>query len=338
MDAAEMIRLSDAPPISGLRFRRLRGAADYPAMAAVHEGARVWDRVDPLSARESVPGAEDMAAMFPEAETRDSPDLLLAEVDGCVVGYNHVLWRWNEVTGLRVYLHLGYLLPDWRGKGIGTALLHWAQERIRAIAAAERHPGPTTFATNVSSTEREADLLMRHDGYVAVRRMSDMVLEPLCLASLPPLPDGVTLRPFEPAHGRALYQTWKDAFAGVSTSTAESEDDYQQFVADYLHEPGFDPALCKVAWADDQLVGFVLARIGRGVGTIAEVAVHRAWQRRGIARGLMLAALNAVHERGCTQARLFTDADDGQGARSLYERLGFREVKQHIFYRKPLHE
>jgi ribosomal protein S18 acetylase RimI-like enzyme len=49
----------------------------------------------------------------------------------------------------------------------------------------------------------------------------------------------------------------------------------------------------------------------------------------------MIEALNALHTRGMAQVRLFTDADDGQGARSLYERVGFREVKQHIFYRKP---
>lgn len=32
----------------------------------------------------------------------------------------------------------------------------------------------------------------------------------------------------------------------------------------------------------------------------------------------------------------FTDADNGQGARSLYEQLGFHELKQHIFCRKPI--
>ena len=39
-----------------------------------------------------------------------------------------------------------------------------------------------------------------------------------------------------------------------------------------------------------------------------------------------------------TQVRLATDAADGCGARSLYEGFGFREMKQHIFYRKPLDE
>lgn len=302
-----------------------------------------------------MPTAESVALVFPEAEIRSNPDLLLAEIDGCVVGYNHVLWRWTEVNGTRVYLHLGYLLPPWRGKRIGSALLHWAQQRIRDIVADERPDGPTTFATNVSSTEREADALIQHEGYVAVRRLSDMVLEPLTRVPVPPLPQKVTLRPLEPDHYRAVYGAWKDAFAQVWTSTPPSEEDYQEFVADNFAVPSFDPALCQIAWADDQVVGLVLARVRKGVGfhnlrsslvealarvrkgvgVIPEVAVRRAWQRHGIARSLMVYALNALYDDRITQVRIATDADDGQGARSLYERLGFRERKQHIFYRKP---
>ena len=37
-----------------------------------------------------------------------------------------------------------------------------------------------------------------------------------------------------------------------------------------------------------------------------------------------------------SQVRLYTDALNGQGARTLYERLGFIEAKQHLLYRKPM--
>jgi mycothiol synthase len=335
MGISNIVHVPHAPTISGLRFRRFQGGNDYDHMAAVHQGSRAWDRVDPRSARESVPTAETLASTFPESEIRQSPDLLLAQIDDQIVGYNHVLWRWTEVTGTRVYLHLGYLLPEWRGKGIGRSLLHWAQQRIREIATDEQVHGATTFATNVSSTEREADALMQQEGYVAVRRLSDMVLEPLMPTPVVSLPPKVALRPIEPDHYRAIYHAWKDAFADVWTSTPDSEEDYQEFIADNIDVPSFDRTLCSIAWSEDHVVGFVFARIRKGVGTIPEVAVRKAWQRRGIARSLMTQTLNALHERGLPQVRLFTDADNGQGARSLYEQLGFREVKQHIFYRKP---
>src|SRR3712207_2650040 len=92
MVTTEIVHLPDAPLIAGLRFRLFRDANDYQQMAAVHKGSQVWDQIDPLSARESVPTAESLALRFSETEMRHHPDLLLAEIDGRVVGYNHVLW------------------------------------------------------------------------------------------------------------------------------------------------------------------------------------------------------------------------------------------------------
>ena len=57
------------------------------------------------------------------------------------------------------------------------ALLHWSQVRIRAVAAEERPVATATCATNVTTTEREADALVRREGYTDVRRLTDMLLE-----------------------------------------------------------------------------------------------------------------------------------------------------------------
>lgn len=327
---------TDPPAVPGLGFRRLHAADDYTGMAAVRHGSRDWDQVDQQSAREEIPTATELAATFPLAQVQEHPDLLIATIGEQIIGYSHVCWRWTEITGERVYLHLGYVLPGWRGQGIGSAMLHWSQCRIREIAAEDTHQGPATFATNVSSTEREADALMRREGYVAVRRLSDMVLEPTAFAVPSELPAGVERRPLVPDHFRAVYGAWKAAFATISTSTPPSHEDFEAFVGDNFAGSGFDPTLCDVAWSDDQVAGFVLGRISKGVGIIAEVAVRPRWQRHGIARSLMHHALHSLNKRGVPQVRLFTDAGDGHGARSLYEQLGFRERKQHVFYRKPL--
>ena len=334
------VSLRDAPRVAGLRFRPYRGPQDCEALAAVHAGSAARDRVDPLSAREHVYSADELRTML-AGVAPGSPDVLVADVDGTVVGYNHALWRWTEVTGARVYLHLGYLLPAWRGRGIGGALLRWSQARIRAIAAEEPPAaGPRFLATNVSSTQPEADALVRGDGYAAVRRLSDMALD---LAGAPtagdaarPLPAGVDVRGVTPEQYPAIYAAWTEAFAEVWTSTPAGEEDYREFLEEKVEAPGFDPALCRVAWAGDTAVGMVWIYRDRGVATVLEVAVRPAWRRRGIARALLADALRAIRAYGIMQVRLFTDADNGQGARSLYESRGFRELKQHSFYRRPL--
>ncbi len=84
----------------------------------------------------------------------------------------------------------------------------------------------------------------------------------------------------------------------------------------------------------DVVAGLVISRIHEGIGHIAEVEVRRDWQRRGIARGLMQRAFSQLHDRGLSMCGSILTPRTGRGARGLYESLGFREVKQHIFYRK----
>ena len=315
-------------------FRRLRHASDYVGMASVRAGSVDRDQVDPQSPREKRPTAEDLAETFPFSDEGEQPDLLLAEADECIIGYAHVRWRWTEITGARVYLHLGHVLPEWRGQGVGSALLEWSRARIRDIAAGDAAAGPTFFASNASSSEVEAVGLLRSHDYRVVRTLTDMVLdlqEPMLRTHLPA---GVELRPVEPTHHRAIYAAYKDAMSASFLTTQTSEDDFRVFVADNFEGDGFDPRLCHIAWAGNEVVGYVLGRTQRGIGLVAEVGVRRAWQRQRIGTALMTSALEAFRLAGVARARLFTDADDGLGARTLYERLGFREAKQHLLFRQ----
>jgi mycothiol synthase len=322
--------------IPGLAFRPLATTTDYAGMLAVRLGSVAHDQIDTRSSREGLPDEEDLRVTFPAETMLDHPDLLLVAVDDQVIGYNHVLWRWTEVSGVRVYLHLGYLLPAWRNKGIGSAMLRWAQQRIRAIAAIEQADERATFATNVSSTEVEADALILHAGYSAVHRLSDMAATISADQQTFALPAAVELRPVEPEHYRAIYQANKDAYREVWTSTMESDEDYVEFLSDYVNISAYDPALWHVAWVGDSVVGSVISQLGQNTGAIVDVTVRKAWQRQGIARALLQRALQEMRGRGVTHARLYTDAANAQGARGLYESVGFREVKQHIFYRRLL--
>ena len=147
------------------------------------------------------------------------------------------------------------------------------------------------------------------------------------------LPVGLELRPVVPDHYRAIYEAHTDAWSKGNLMPQANEENFQQFVADSLSG---DPALYRVGWAGDQVVGLVLCHIRNEVGTVDEVEVRQAWQRQGIARALLLSALHKLRERGIEEIRLYNNADNPFGALTLYESIGFREVKQHYFYRKPV--
>lgn len=107
---------------------------------------------------------------------------------------------------------------------------------------------------------------------------------------------------------------------------------------------GLGPLLPLLAMMDDMLrgigTGFVWEEHGDIVGNvtlfparypknnpltyvIANVAVNPGYRRRGIARQLMLTAIDAIRETGAQQIILQVDADN-DGARWLYEQLGFQ--------------
>jgi GNAT superfamily N-acetyltransferase len=338
MDGNREVAVAVAPAIPGLAFRRFHSPTDAPAMLAVRLGSLAHDQIDPRSPRERPPTLDELARALADCAP-SSPNLLVATIGGQVAGYSRVAW-WPEQDGQAVFLHLGYLLPEWRGRGIGGAMFAWAEARCRVLAAEvlarEAREMRPCYATNASSTEREATGLIERAGYHVVRRLADMRLEHDGPVPEMALPAGIEPRPVTPAHYRAIYDAMKDAWQGLWGQLPPGEEDYRAFLADRVDLPYFDPALWQIAWDGELVAGLVLGELRDGVGVVAEVAVRRAYRRRGIARSLLVAALRQLEARRPEQVRIYTDAEDGQGARSLYESVGFRTLKEHRLYRKPM--
>lgn len=337
MEPPEIYRLEDAPDLPGLVFRPYRDEADLAGMAAVHAGSKELDQIDPLSSWDYSPSLADLEQEFAGLQPGD-PNLLLIELDGRIIGYNRFHW-WTEAGELKVYLHLGWLLPELRGKGIGRAALHWSQNRARQLAAEQGVTANAVLATNTSSAEPAADRLVLNEGYERVRSLSDMKFEDFDrLAGLDAtLPDGVELRPLEPAHYRPIYEALKDARRGMFGQDDPGDRDFEKFLAHKVRVSHFTPDLWKIAWAGPEVVGLAVNYPhSNGSGVVDEVAVRTGWQRRGIAQALMVESLRELGRRGVSQVRLFTTSNDEKGALSLYKKLGFQELKQNYLYRKPL--
>lgn len=333
------VQVAQAPNIPHLKFRSFRGEEDIPALFAVHEGLKEWDNIDDESIRESILSAQELADLYSGAQA-GGPDMLLATIDEQVIGYAETLSRWEEKNNLYVFLHGGYVLPQWRGKGIGTALLGWAQSRIREVARTEAPQHRWMFATNVSSTEKEATRLLDRAGYRVSFLLTDMKLPSFPEQHTASLPEGVEIRPALPEHYRGLYHVEKDARVATRDeeaefqNTPESEKDFQRWLNLNVHREPFDPELWSIAWHSNQPIGIVLGEVNNGIGNVQEVSTSRAWKRKGIAHALLLETLHAFEVKGITKVRIYTDATNEHGARTLYERVGFREVKQHAFRRK----
>ena len=71
-------------------------------------------------------------------------------------------------------------------------------------------------------------------------------------------------------------------------------------------------------------------------GWTEDIAVLRPYRRQGLAKALIARSLKLHKSLGMTEAALGVDVDNPNGALRLYQGMGFRMVKEHTTYRKPL--
>jgi len=333
----DQIHLPDAPAIPGLVFRRFRGPEDYPKMAAVIEASKVEDRIERVATPEEVANTYQHLA-----HCNPYTDMIFAEINGEVVGYGRTDW-YQEEDGekARNYLTIGFLAPEWRRKGIGTAMLHFLQNRLREIAAGHPQDGPRYFQVFVEGHENATRALLEKEGYTPVRYFHKMVRPDLENIPDCPLPEGLEVRPVLPEHYRQIWDADQEAFRDHWGYAEPEEADYQAWLNDPIV---FQPELWKIAWDGDQVAGQVRGFIneaeneayGYKRGYCEFISVRRPWRKRGLARALIALTLHEFKRRGMTESALGVDTENPSGALRIYEEMGFRAVETGGAYRKDM--
>ena len=328
------VELAYAPQIGGLRFRRLLRPADDAVISSLVNAGNVADGIPHRLSAAQVASWLDHPSRLDLDE-----DMLIADVNGEPVAYAEGGWE-QDNDGGRNYSTWGQVHPDWRRRGLGTALLRWVEERQARVAAT--HPGGVEHRLESWTNESEAGrvALLEEHGYSIVRY--DYEMERPNLDDIPelPLPDGIELRPALEEHLRRIWATEVEVFRDHWGAVDDSEASFERKRAD----PRRDMSLWVVAWQGDEIVGQVLNRIdheanaelGLRRGWVNSVGVRRAWRRRGIARALVAVSLRVLRDAGMSTAGLGVDAANAHGALGVYESLGFGVVRTERVYRKPL--
>lgn len=331
----DRVDLPDAPAIPGLTYRHFRGEADYPAMLRVNNASKLADGL-----AHDLHTLATLRAVYNNSPNHNlSQDQLLAEVDGQLVAYNRLFWD-TELDGTRVCFHVGFVLPEWRGRGLGRSLLHWAEARARQVYAAAGGAAPTFATAEVQDTMVGLTRLLEAEGYTPVRYGYHMETPDLDHIPDVPLPAGIAIRPARPEHYRAVWEASVEALRDHWGATESAEGDFAHF----LQHPMTQPELWVVAWDGEEVAGSILnfinhaanTRSGRRLGYTEGISVRRPWRRRGLARA-MLARSMALHKaHGMTQAALGVDTENPSGALRLYESMGYVVQGRETVYRKPL--
>lgn len=320
--------------IVGLVLRNWRDDADYEKMLRV------------LYADRHSQGMEESATLEQfraQLETMPSMNVatgaFLLEHAGEVIAYKTVR-RVPEVDGAIRYSHHGFVLPEWKGRGIGRAMIRHSENVLREMASQDSADAPKFFQTFVQSVQTALIHLLEQEDYAPTRYFYEMLRPNLENIPEYALPHGIEIRPAQPEQYHAIWDAMLEAFKEHWGEEDHTEQDYQN----WLKRPHFDPTLWHIAWDGDRVVSMVInqidatdnAQYNRQRGFTEEIATLKEYRGRGIAQALIARGLNQFAERGMTEAALGVDADNATGALRLYEKLGYQPIKTFIAYRKPL--
>ncbi|MEU8292587.1 mycothiol synthase [Streptomyces pseudogriseolus] len=248
---------------------------------------------------------------------REGVSHLLLTVDEDLVGYAQLEDTDPvEPPAAELVVH-----PSYRGQGhgrtLGTALLAASGKRLRVWA----HGGH-------SAARHLAQVL----GLTLFRELRQMrrPLSGLDLAD-PVLPEGMTVRTFEPGRDDAA---WLALNAAAFAHHPEQGSLTQRDLDDRKAEPWFDPEGFFLAERDGRLTGFHWTKVhaDEGLGEVYVLGVAPGAQGGGLGKALTTIGLRHLADRGLPTAMLYVDADN-KAAVSVYERLGFVTHETDLMYR-----
>ena len=263
--------------------------------------------------------AEDVVADFAQPAMDLARDTVVVhDPAGELVGWAQVFKGSRAEADVR---------PDRRGHGLGAWLLGWTE--TRAWQAGAERVGQIVTDHNTAAVE-----LFLTNGYAVAD--TAWILE-IALDAEPPvpvLPDGITIRTYQPGtDDRAAHRLIDDAFCDWPDREPVAFEDW---AAGSIGREPFAPALSPLALDGDRIVGaaLVLDHEDDHEGYIHQVAVHRDYRDRGIARALLHHAFAGFYRTGRPMCTLSTNSFTG--ALSLYERVGMRIRRSYTRYRKDL--
>lgn len=332
-----MVRTDAAAPAAdtAMALRPYAGERDLPDIVRL---LNAQYEADGINERRSVDGERAWYA-HPSEQFDPARDVVLAKLDGRVVGVAGKDWVDTRDGALREYRSWGAVDPTHRRRGIGGALLAENERRARELAR-EQQPDRPTAHGSFAAEGRPAAILLERTGYTRVRWFFDMVRPTLDDIPQVPLPAGFDLRPVAPDHHEAIWRANREAFRDHWGGSDESLEAMQRILGD----PDTDTSLWLIAWDGGDVAGGVWNAIYPGEnealgirrGWLDSVFTRRAWRKRGLARALIARSLQVLRDRGMTSAALGVDADNQSGALGLYTAVGFAVDERFAAWRKPM--
>jgi mycothiol synthase len=255
---------------------------------------------------------------------------LVESGDGRLVGFEEFANQ-HEHAILRTD---GYVHPDFKGRGIGTALLRVVEKRALEEMTLAEPDVRVSLQSTVDNRDQTSHDLHGNEGYHPLRYHWRMEI---VLDGPPPtskFPEGIELRPFlKGEHDVPVWQAQNEAFRDHWGSHDVTLEEWKHSRFD---DPEFNPSLWAIAWDGEEVAGFSLNRFRMGIGWIRTLGVRRPWRKRGLGEALLYQSFGEFYRRGMKTIGLGVDAQNPTGATRLYQKAGMYPASEFVTYEKEL--
>jgi mycothiol synthase len=328
------LELPALPGLSEFEFRSLR-RENVPAL---YETLLAVERADQ---RDIVISLEELHHEFDDPWSDAETDALVAlTAVGQPIGYARTFQSPQPGDEVRCYINIE-VHPDQRVDGLEEALFEWAEARARQRLFMTPGERSRVIRYGIHDTQAQRQTQLDQRGYHVVRyfyRMRRDLSEPIPAVQLPA---DLALRVYVPDLSEAMHQAFNEAFRDHWSFDPVIDDDWKKF---FVGRPSFRPDLTYLVMDGAEITGLSLnsispgenARRGRSDGWVEELAVRRAWRKRGVATALLCASMHAFKAEGLHYAMLGVDTENPTGALRVYERVGFKPIKRFIQFEKRI--
>jgi mycothiol synthase len=232
------------------------------------------------------------------------------------------------INGLFDTSFLLFARPNTRGSVAEIEMLQATYQAARRHLTAAEGP-EISVNTDVYSCDTPRRELLEGLGF-SQHCIWDHITMRLLSETIPELhiPDGFIIRTATPDDAEQLALVRNEAFSSDWTG--------EQFRTIVMQKPGYRPEWEVVAVAGNgQIAASTVVRLDQinKVGLFEPVGTRPAFQRRGLARAIMISALHEMKRQGMESARVEHGADNSR-AHQLYTSLGFQKKYETLGYQR----
>jgi mycothiol synthase len=307
--------------------------ADVPALVDLrNDCAEEEIGTRPVTEDEIRVGWEDPGFDF----TRNCRVAVSAE--GAIVAYASV---YCATPYVRNFLNV-CVPPSQRGRGLGTLLTDWGEQRVRECLPQAPADARVTIQCGADSTATPAQTFLRDRSYSHIRSFYQMQIEMDSPPPAPVWPAGISVRSMIPnQEEEAVYRADVDAFRDHWGFVEQPfEEEFPRWLYYTRQHPSYDPTFYWLALDGEEIAGISLC-VPKDpeypdMAWVNTLGVRRPWRRRGLGLALLHHSFGEFYRRGITRVGLGVDASSLTGATRLYEKAGMHVFRQFDAYEQEL--